>query len=141
MIYALVSSPDNLGKIDRYREIARRLAHPQGLSDAEAKNLAHDGKAFVHIDGGLHATEVAGWSHTPQLLYDIVSKAGERDTKAILSNVVLMLWPTINPDGQQMVRVVHEERRYAIRVVGRAAALSGVCRSRQQPRRLHAEHG
>src|SRR5580765_6585642 len=47
MIYALVSSPDNLGKIDRLREIARRLAHPQGLSDAEAKKLAHDGKAFV----------------------------------------------------------------------------------------------
>ena len=30
MYFALVSSPDNLGKIDRYREIARRLAHPQG---------------------------------------------------------------------------------------------------------------
>ncbi|HEX7139568.1 MAG TPA: hypothetical protein VF219_17075, partial [Vicinamibacterales bacterium] len=43
------------------------------------------------------------WSHTPQLLYDIVSKASERDTKAMLANVVLMLWPTINPDGQQMV--------------------------------------
>ena len=103
MYYALVSSPDNLGKLDRYREIARRLAHPQGLTDAEAKKLAHDGKAFVHIDGGLHSTEVAGWSHTPQLLYDIVSRANDPDTKAILNNVVLMLWPTINPDGQQMV--------------------------------------
>ena len=103
MYYALVSSPDNLGKLDRYREIARRLAHPQGLTDADAKRLAHDGKAFVHIDGGLHSTEVAGWSHTPQLLYDLVSRAGDPDVKAMLSNVVLMLWPTINPDGQQMV--------------------------------------
>jgi hypothetical protein len=57
----------------------------------------------VHIDGGLHSTEVAGWSHTPQLLYDLVNRANEPDTKAILDNVVLMLWPTINPDGQQMV--------------------------------------
>jgi hypothetical protein len=103
MYYALVSSPDNLGKIDRYREIARRLAHPQGLTDAEARKLARDGKAFVHIDGGLHSTEVAGWSHTPQLLYDLVNRADEADIKAILHNVVLMLWPTINPDGQQMV--------------------------------------
>src|SRR6476469_10981244 len=35
MYFALVSSPDNLGKIDHYREIARRLAHPQGLSATE----------------------------------------------------------------------------------------------------------
>lgn len=103
MIYALVSSPENLGKLDRYREIARRLAHPHGLTDAEAHTLARAGKAFVHIDGGLHSTEVAGWSHTPQLLYDLVSKANEPETRAILRNVVLMLWPTINPDGQQMV--------------------------------------
>jgi len=103
MYFALVSSPDNLAQIDRYREIARRLAHPQGLSDAEARRLAHEGKAFVHIDGGLHATEVAGPQHTPQLLYDVVSRADDPEVKPILDNVVLMLWPTINPDGQQMV--------------------------------------
>src|SRR5256885_2321203 len=60
MIFALVSTPENLSKIDRYREIARRLAHPRGLSDADARRLASEGKAFVHLDGGLHSTEVAG---------------------------------------------------------------------------------
>src|SRR5213593_1821367 len=86
--FALVSSPENLSRIDRYREIARRLAHPQGLGEAEARRLAREGKAFVHIDGGLHSTEVAGWSHTPQLLYDLVNRANEPDVKAILDNVV-----------------------------------------------------
>jgi hypothetical protein len=103
MYYAVVSSPANLAKLDRLRDIARRLAHPQGLSEAEARRLAREGKAFVHIDGGLHSTEVAGWSHTPQLLYDIAHRATDRDVKYILDNVVLFLWPTINPDGQQMV--------------------------------------
>jgi hypothetical protein len=126
MFYALVSSPDNLGKIDRYREIARRLAHPQGLTDAEAKQLAHDGKAFVHIDGGLHSTEVAGPQHTPQLLYDLVSKANEPDTKAILQNVVVMLWPTINPDGQQMVS------EWYMKNVGTPYELSGLPRLYQE---------
>ena len=42
------------------------------------------------------------------------------------------------PDGR---RVVHAERRHAIRALGPAAAVSGVRRPRQQPRRLHAEHG
>ena len=103
MYFALVSSPANLAKIDRYREIARRLAHPQGLSEAEAKQLAREGKAFVHIDGGLHSTEVAGGQHVPLLLYHLLSRTGDADVKAMLDNVVLMLWPTINPDGQQMV--------------------------------------
>jgi hypothetical protein len=103
MYFALISSPDNLSKIDKYREIWQRLAHPQGLTDAEAQKLAAEGKALVHIDGGLHATEVAGPQHTPLLAYDLLSKANEPATKAMLDNVILMLWPTINPDGQQMV--------------------------------------
>ena len=100
---ALISSPENLKNIGRLREISRRLAHPDGMTEAEARALAREGKAFVHIDGGLHATEVAGPQHTPQLAYDILSRADKPDTRLVLDNVVLMLWPTINPDGQTMV--------------------------------------
>src|SRR5215510_247451 len=103
MYFALISTPENLAKIDRYREIWQRLAHPQGLTDAEAQALVREGKALVHIDGGLHSTEVAGPQHTPLLAYGLVSKANDPATKAMLENVVVMLWPTINPDGQQMV--------------------------------------
>ncbi|HEX3702915.1 MAG TPA: M14 metallopeptidase family protein, partial [Vicinamibacterales bacterium] len=103
MYFALISTPENLAKIARYREIAQRLAHPEGLSEADAHQLARDGKAIVHLDGGLHATEVAGPQQTPLLAYDLISRAGEPQTKAILDNVIVMLWPTINPDGQQIV--------------------------------------
>ncbi len=103
MFFALISTPENLGRLERYREIWQRLAHPQGLTDAQAAELAREGKALVHIDGGLHATEVAGPQHTPLLAYDLLRTAHEPATKALLENVVVMLWPTINPDGQQMV--------------------------------------
>jgi hypothetical protein len=101
--FALVSSPANLGNVDRYREIARRLAHPDGLTDDEARRLAREGKALVHIDGGLHSSELAGPQHTPLLLETIVRTADEPAMRGILDNVVLLLWPTINPDGHQMV--------------------------------------
>jgi hypothetical protein len=101
--FALVSSSANLARIDRYREIARRLAHPEGLDEAEARRLAREGRAFVHIDGGLHSTEIAGPQHIPQLLHRLLVRADEPEMKAVLDNVVLMLWPTINPDGHQMV--------------------------------------
>lgn len=100
---ALISSAENLKNIGRLREISQRLAHPDGMTETEARALAREGKAFVHIDGGLHATEVAGPQHTPQLAYDLLSRADAPDTAMVLDNVVLMLWPTINPDGQTMV--------------------------------------
>ena len=126
MYFALISTPENLAKIDRYREIWQRLAHPQGLTDAEAQRLAAEGKALVHIDGGLHATEVAGPQHTPLLAYDLLSKVNEPATRAMLDNVVLMLWPTINPDGQQMVA------EWYMKNVGTPYELSGLPRLYQE---------
>src|SRR5690606_34171878 len=57
---AVVSAPENLARLSRYREIARRLALADDLTDAEARALAEDGKAIVWISGGLHADEVLG---------------------------------------------------------------------------------
>jgi hypothetical protein len=101
--FALISTPKNLSRLDRYREISQRLAHPQGLTDEEARRLARDGRAFVHIDGGCHASEVAGAQMIPKLAYDLLSQTDEPEIKEILENDIVMLWPTMNPDGQQMV--------------------------------------
>lgn len=100
---ALVSSAENLASIDRYKEISLRLAHPKGLADADARALAGEGRAFVHIDGGLHATEVAHAQHTIQLAYDLVTGDDDPEVRTILDNVVLLLWPSLNPDGQTMI--------------------------------------
>jgi len=100
---AFISSPENLARLDHLRDVAQRLAHPTGLTDADARRLAAEGKAFVDISGGLHASEIAGSQHTIQLAYDLLAHADEPKTKAILDNTVLMLWPSINPDGQNIV--------------------------------------
>jgi hypothetical protein len=126
MYFALISAPENLARIDRYREIAQRLAHPEGLTDAAAHQLARDGKAFVHLDGGLHSTEVAGAQQTPLLAYDLVSRATDPQIKAILDNIVVMLWPTINPDGQEMVA------EWYMKNVGTPYELSGLPRLYQE---------
>src|SRR5690242_480464 len=70
---AVISSPQNLSRLDRYKEISRQLAQGRGLTDEQAKALAREGKAIAHLDGGLHSTEVAGAQHSIQLAYNLVS--------------------------------------------------------------------
>ena len=100
---AIISSPANLAKLDRYKQISQQLAHGRGLDDNTAHALAREGKAIVHIDGGLHSTEVAGAQQSIALAYKLVSTQGDPEIDAILDNVILMLWPTLNPDGQNEV--------------------------------------
>ncbi len=100
---ALISSAENLRNIDRLREIARKLASSQDLAPREAQALADEGRAVVDINGGLHASEVAGAQHTIQLAYELLSRADEPYIKSILDNVVVLLWPSLNPDGQDIV--------------------------------------
>jgi hypothetical protein len=99
---ALISSPENLAAAERHRSIAHRLADPGSLSDAEARALAREGRAIVDVNGGLHATEVAGAQHTIALAHELVS-SDEPRIAAIRQNVIVALWPSLNPDGQTIV--------------------------------------
>ena len=99
---ALISTPENLAQAESYREIADQLAHPAELTDEAARALAVRGKAIVDVNGGLHASEVAGAQHTIQLAYELVTSEEPR-VAAIRENVITVLWPSLNPDGQTMI--------------------------------------
>ena len=100
---ALISSAENLSDVDRFRDIALRLAYPGEMTEEEARGLAREGKAIVHVDGGLHSTEVAHSQHAIQLAYDLVTGDDDPEIAAILDDVILILWFSLNPDGQTMV--------------------------------------
>lgn len=99
---AVISTADNLASLEQHKDVAARLAHPGSLTDDEARGLAATGKAIVDINGGLHASEVAGAQHTIQLAYDLVTGEDTR-TRGIRENVITVLWPSLNPDGQTLI--------------------------------------
>lgn len=101
MVYAVITSAENMVKLDRLKEISRRLALANDLTDEEARSLAAEGRAVVYIDGGLHATEVAPAQHNLQLAYDLLT-SDEPGTRLIRENAVLLL-NFANPDGMDMV--------------------------------------
>ncbi|WP_231458571.1 M14 metallopeptidase family protein [Pedobacter sp. Leaf132] len=96
----VVSSPENLKKLERYKEISQELAHAE-ITTEQAKALAQEGKAVVWIDGGLHATEVVGAHQLIQTAYEFASKT-DAETMRILDNVII-LFTHANPDGQELV--------------------------------------
>jgi hypothetical protein len=97
----IVSSPENLKKVSRYKEISQKLARAENLSDEEAKKLSLEGKPIVWIDGGLHATETVGSQQLVELYYQLLSRNDE-ETKRILNDVVILM-TIVNPDGQELV--------------------------------------
>ena len=99
---AFISNPENLARLDHYKDLSRRLALGRGMDDAEARRMAHEIKPIIHIDGGLHATEVANAQHTIQLGYDLVASE-DAEYRAIREELIVELWFSINPDGQNMV--------------------------------------
>ncbi|MCX7887530.1 MAG: M14 family metallopeptidase [Verrucomicrobiae bacterium] len=114
---AIVSAPANLHRLDRYREISRRLALAEGLTDAEARELANRGRAVVWIDGGLHATETVGSQQLIETVYRLLNRT-DAEVARILDNVIVLLVPA-NPDGMDLVadwymrEPVPEKRTYA----------------------------
>lgn len=101
MYVAFISDAENLKRLERYREISRRLALGQATAE-EARSLAAEGKAIVWIDSGLHASEVAPSQHAPELAFRMVT-GEDAETRAIRRDVILMQVPVMNPDGLDWV--------------------------------------
>ncbi|WP_081933537.1 M14 family metallopeptidase [Shewanella mangrovi] len=100
--FAVISSPENLAKWEEYKAISLKLADSRGLTDAEARKLAKESKIIVHIDGGMHSSEVADHQLPIRLAHTMLTSKDPKIAE-YLDKVILVLWPTLNPDGQDMV--------------------------------------
>lgn len=103
IVMAAISAPANLAKLDRWKEITRKLRDPRATSVEEARKLAKEGKVLVLITCSLHATEIAASQMSMELAYDLVTGKTFFDAGKILDDVVVLLVPSHNPDGNQMV--------------------------------------
>ncbi len=98
---AVISAPENIRRLDHYKQISQQLAHAENLSDNQARALAHEGKAIVWIDGGLHANETVGSQQEMEWVYQMVSRT-DPETLRFLNDTIL-LCVLANPDGQELV--------------------------------------
>jgi hypothetical protein len=97
---AIVSSPENLKHLARYKSIAKKLARAEG-GPTDAGQLSREGRAVVWIDGGLHANETVGSQQLIETVYQLLSRTDEETMRLLDDDIVLCV--NANPDGQEMV--------------------------------------
>jgi Zinc carboxypeptidase len=106
MLMAVISSPQNMQRVEHYRAISGKLAKGRAddgspMTDAQIAALAAEGRALVWIDAGLHSTESIAAQNILELVWRMVSQ-DDAETRRILDEVVLLACP-VNPDGMEMV--------------------------------------
>ena len=107
-IVAFISSPANLAHLSELREQQRLLADPRLLRDAAAQRLIERGRTFVLVTSGIHSTEVAGSLSPLDIAYRLATGTTP-DIQAILASTVVMLVPSLNPDGVTLVQRWYDE--------------------------------
>lgn len=101
-IAATIAEPETLRHLDRYREIQRRLADPRITPEAESEPLIAEGKTVVLLTCSIHSTEVASTHTAVEFAYRLLTEDKPR-FRAVLHNTILLLVPSLNPDGVDLV--------------------------------------
>lgn len=102
MVVVVISSEENLAKLDRYKEITRRLSDPRQSGEEEARSLIAEGRPMYYATGALHSTETG----SPEMHMELAYRLAVEETpfiKAIRDNVIVLLTPVVEVDGRNRI--------------------------------------
>lgn len=101
-LQVIITAEKNMKSLEKYRKASMALADPRGLSQEQIDTLAKTGKAVCVQSMSLHASEIGGTQMAPVLAHALAS--GDcAETKRILDEVIFVMVPCFNPDGQIMI--------------------------------------
>ena len=101
-IAATIADPETLKHLDRYIGIQQKLADPRKTTPAEMEKLLPEGKTVVLITCSIHSTEIASTHTAVEFAYQLLTQDTPHH-RAILRDVILLLVPSQNPDGVDIV--------------------------------------
>jgi hypothetical protein len=97
-----ISAAENIAHLSDYKDIQRRLADPRITSPEEAKSLIARGKTVLVVTCNIHSTEIASSQSATEFAYRLAT-GNTPKILSILHNTIIVLVPSLNPDGQQLV--------------------------------------
>jgi len=103
----VITSPGNQARLAQIERAQALLADPRRLSDTVLADLRRRQPAVILISNNIHSTEVASSQMGMTLAYRLVT---DPDLRVLLDSVVVLMIPSMNPDG--LDTVVSWYRRY-----------------------------
>jgi hypothetical protein len=101
LVWAAISAPANLARLDAIRADMGRLADPRELSEAEAQRILA-GPAVAWMGYSIHGDELSGSDAAVALGYHLVA-AQDADVAKLLDELVVVIDPCLNPDGRERI--------------------------------------
>jgi hypothetical protein len=103
LIVAFISARENILALPKYKEMQQLLADPRKIGqNLQRDRLIANGKVVVAISCSIHSTEIVASQMSMQFAYELAT-AQDPDTREILQNTILLLIPSPNPDGIDIV--------------------------------------
>ncbi|TQV87540.1 M14 family zinc carboxypeptidase [Aliikangiella coralliicola] len=110
LYYAIISTPANLAKIDDIKNDLAQLANPKGLNAANAKKIIDRLPAVAWMAYSIHGNESSGADASLAAIYHLIASQ-ENDVADLLSKSVIIIDPSMNPDGRARFTKALEQNR------------------------------
>lgn len=104
LVHLVISSPDNLARLDDILAANRRLADPRDDDAAAIEAMLDSNPVVVWLSYNVHGNEASASEAAIRVAYTMAA-ATNTEVKDILAKVVLVIDPLLNPDGRE--RYVH----------------------------------
>ncbi|HMX26582.1 MAG TPA: M14 family zinc carboxypeptidase, partial [Blastocatellia bacterium] len=109
-LLVVVGDEANLANLAKYKDITAKLADPRKLNDEQAKQLIGEGKAIYWASGSIHSPETG----SPEMLMEMAYRLAVEESpfiQAIRKNVIVMITPTLEVDGRDMMVDLYNWRK------------------------------
>ncbi len=109
LVMLTITSPGNHERLEEIRNAHLRLADPRLVRDSlDLARLKGSAPVIVLVTSHIHSTEVGAGQMPANLLYRLAT-SDEPRIQAILEQTVVLLVPSLNPDGTQMIAEWYDE--------------------------------
>lgn len=105
LIYAVISSPENMARLDSIKANISTLADGEAISQTERDQFLADSPAVVWLSYGVHGDEVTPPDSALKIAYHLLAAQNDDLVDLILRDTIVIIDPSQNPDGRD--RFIH----------------------------------
>lgn len=109
-LLSIISSPENLARLDEIKEHARIIADPRGASEERKRQAIRDGRVILLVSPQMHSTETAGSEAAMQFSW-LLATSEDDPWATAREELVVGVFACTNPDGLDMVSHWYAEHK------------------------------